>query len=179
MRFLRPIVLALAVCCLGFGERPPELTVRFYAEANPRDGESFSSPIKVGTPPRDTFLQKMPSVHEGQITAIYPFQTPDGTWGCTFKLDANGRINLDVVSTDHRGKFLIGFIGNKRGTVRVADLLIDKTVTDGILTVPRGLTDMQIMVLKQQFKVWGGDPNPVSKKKPVEWPFRKKDAEAS
>ncbi|HEV7868926.1 MAG TPA: hypothetical protein VGO90_14660 [Chthoniobacteraceae bacterium] len=135
--------------------------------------------MKLKNPPREAFLQKVPSVHERQIDAIYPFRADDGTWGCAFKLDHDGRINLEVVSTDHRGKALVGFIGTKKGTHPVVEMIIDRTVTDGVIQMPRGLTDMEITVLRSQFKVLGGDTSEKPAKASRSWnPFGKKPAPA-
>lgn len=179
MRVFRLLLLpAIALCFLGMAERPPTVTVRFFAEANARDGASFSTPIKLGNPPRDAFLEKVATIHERQIKAIYPFKAPDGTWGCAFKLDNDGRINLEVVSTQRRGTFLVGFIGTKKGSHRVADMIIDRTVSDGIISVPKGLTDLEVAVLSEQFKTLGGE-SPVPKLKTAKrsWnPFAKKSA---
>ena len=71
-------------------------------------------------------------------------------------LDNDGRLNLEVVSTERRGTFLVGFLGTKKGSHRVTDILIDRTVADGVITMPKGLTDMEIAVLTKQFKVLGG-----------------------
>jgi hypothetical protein len=176
-RFLIPL---LALCFLGMAQKPPTVTVRFFAEANARDGASFSTPIKLGNPPRDAFLEKVAMIHERQIRAIYPFKAPDGTWGCTFKLDNDGRLNLEVLSTERRGTFLIGFLGTKRGSHRAADILIDRTVADGVISIPKGLTDMEIAVLSKQFKVLGGEAAvPKLKTEKRSWnPFRKKEAAA-
>lgn len=157
-------------------ERPPTVTVRFYAEANARDTDTFSTPIKIGNPPHDGFLEKMAAVHERQIRAIYPFRAPDGTWGCTFKLDNDGRLGLEVISTSRRGAILVGFLGTKKGSHRVVDMVIDRPVLDGVITMPKGLTDMEIAVLSKQFKVLGNNGEvPKLKMEKRSWnPFRKK-----
>ena len=160
MRFLRLLIPVLAVCFLAFGEKPPKVTVRFYAEANARDGSSFSTPFKATNPPRDIYLQKVPAIHERQIIGIFPFRAADDTWGCAFKLDNDGRINLEVVSTERRGNALVGFIGTARGTHPAVEMIIDKTVRDGIIQIPRGLTDMEMAVLGKQFKQIGGETPP-------------------
>lgn len=156
-------------------ERPKTISVRFYAEANARDGRSFSTPIKLGNPPHDAFLERIPAIHERQIQAIYPFAAPDGTWGCAFKLDHEGRINLEVVSTERRGTLLVGFIATKAGSHRLTEMLIDRPVTDGIISVPRGFTGLEISALSKEFRVLGGANAPKPELKFRMWnPFRKK-----
>jgi hypothetical protein len=160
MRFLRLLLPALAICFLAMGEKKNQLSVRFFAEANSRDGSAFSTPYKASNPPRDIYLQKIPTIHEGQIKEIFPFRASDGTWGCAFKLDNDGRINLEVVSTDSRGNALVGFIGTAHGNHAAVEMIIDKTVRDGIITIPRGLTDMEMALLGKQFKRFGGEEPP-------------------
>jgi len=179
MRAIRPILLLVALGFIAMAERPPTVTVRFFAEANARDGASFSTPIKLGNPPRDAFLEKIATIHEGQIKTIYPFRAEDGSWGCAFRLDHSGRINLEVVSTDRRGTYFIGFIGTKKGNHRLPDLVIDRTVSDGVISLPRGFTDLEIAVLSKQFKVIGDVDMPkvaIPTEKRSWNPFRKKEA---
>jgi hypothetical protein len=178
MRILRLVLPAVALCCLGMAERPPTVIVRFYAEANARDTDTFSTPIKIGNPPHDAFLEKIAAVHERQITAVYPFRAPDGTWGCSFKLDHDGRLGLELISTSRRGAILVGFIGTKRGNHRVVDMVIDRPVLDGVITMPHGLTELEIAVLTKQFRVLGnGGVAPKLKRTPWNWnPFQKKEA---
>ncbi len=180
MRLLRLLLPVLAICFLGFGQKRTGVTVRFFAEANSRDGSSFATPYKATNPPRDIYLQKVPAIHEGQINGIFPFRASDGSWGCAFRLDHDGRINLEVVSTDSRGNALVGFIGTPRGTHPVVEMIIDKTVRDGIIQIPRGLTDMEMAVLGKQFKAFGGETPPKLASEKRGWFGKKKrDAEAA
>lgn len=177
MRILRLLFPAVAVCFLAFGEKPPTVTVRFFAEANSRDGRSFATPFQAKNPPREIYLQKVPTIHERQIDGIFPFRADDGTWGCAFKLDNDGRINLEVTSTDHRGSAFVGFIGTARGSHPAVEMIIDKTVRDGVITIPRGLTDMEMAALGRQFKRIGGEEPPSSKPEKRGW-FGKKEKAA-
>jgi hypothetical protein len=177
MRASRLLPLVLALFTLGFAEPPPKISVRFHAEANARDGAPFSSPVKLGNPPRDGFLEKLPIIHERQIKAIYPFRAPDGSWGCAFRLDDEGRINLETVSTQRRGTILAGFLRTNKGEHRLPDMLIDRTVSDGVISVGTGLTDLEIVILSKQFKVLGNPDLPRASLPKSErgWnPFRKK-----
>lgn len=177
MRPLRLLLPALALCFLAMGSKQPKITVRFFAEANARDGSSFATPYKMTNPPGDVFLQKVPAIHERQISAIHPFRAADGTWGCGLRLDHDGRINLEVVSTERRGKALVGFVGTARGAHMVVEMIIDRTVNDGVIVIPRGLTDMEISVLAKEFKVSGGERPPSFKAPSKGWnPFKKKPA---
>lgn len=160
LRLLLP-VLAL-VCFVAAGKKGPEVMVRFHAEANERDTERFATPAQLRHPPRAAFIEKVPSLSERHIKAIFPFKAPDGTWGCAFQLDGSGRLALEVLSTDRRGTSLVVFVSTKTTTHQVIDMLIDQRVTDGLITVQHGLTDQEIGLLRKHFRVLG---EPVGKKR--------------
>jgi hypothetical protein len=151
----RILLLVLAAGSLAMARKAP-VTVRFFAEANRMDTNSFASPIQLHFPEREAYIEKIPSINEGMIEAIYPFQAADGSWGAAFKLDHKGRIDLELLSTERRGTSLVVFVGTKTGTHRVIDMIIDKPVRDGIITIPRGLTEMEIGSLTKEFPAWGG-----------------------
>ncbi len=158
--FLTASLLAISASFLACspaqaGSSKPKVTVRFHTEANARDGSSFSMPIKLQYQRRDTYLKRVPDFSERNIRAIYPFRNSDNTWGCAFKLDEQGRIRLETMSSEAQGSALVVFIGTKEGQHQVIDMKIDKPVLDGIIMVPKGMTDLEILVLKQQFVVMG------------------------
>jgi hypothetical protein len=145
----------LALCLIAGAKKEPELTVRFHREANRLDGEQFANPVQLRFPPRQAYIEKIPSISERHIYAIYPMQAPDGTWGCTFQLNPSGRMNLEVLSTEFRGKSLVVFISTKRGVHQVIDMQIDKPISDGIISVPNGLSQMEIAALEKAFPIMG------------------------
>lgn len=149
-------LLPAMVACLFLGmAKKPLITVRFYAEANKLDTDRFAKPFTFRNPPREGYVENVPTIHEKFIKAIYPFQARDGTWGCAFQLDGSGRINLEVVSTERRGTMLVAFIGTKGGVHQVVELLIDKPIRDGIISIPSGLTELEIAALTKQWPVLG------------------------
>jgi hypothetical protein len=155
MRSKFGVVFALlGLAFLGMGDKP-DVTVRFFVEANSQDTDHFATPATLKNPPRDAFIEKTPLVSERMVKAIYPFQAADGTWGCSFKLDESGRISLEVVSTTHRGRSIVAFLSTKKGTHQVVDMLVDKPIGDGVITIPYGLTEMEIALLTKEFHVLG------------------------
>ncbi len=130
-----------------------DVTVRFHTETNPRDGETFAMPATLQYPPRQVYLSKVPEISEKNIAAIYPFPAVDGTAGCSFKLDNSGRIALDTLSASRKGTSLVAFVNARQ----VIDMQIDRRVSDGIITIPRGLAAQEILLLQKQFKVLGQD----------------------
>jgi hypothetical protein len=148
-------LLALFACVLMGMAKKTEVTVRFFEEANAMDTDKFARVITFKHPPRKGYISSIPAVHEGMFKAVYPFQAADNTWGCTFFLDAKGQMDLDVVSTSHKGGTLVAFLSTKTGTHQAAELLIDQRITDGIITIPSGLTDLEIEAIKQNWPVVG------------------------
>jgi hypothetical protein len=156
MKFPGLLVGALAaLCCLGFGRKQPLITVRFFAEANKADTDRFASPVEFRNPPRQAYVEKIPTIHERHIKAVYPFPAPDGSMGCAFQLDASGRLNLFAVSTERRGTSIVAFVSTKGGTHQVIDMIVDRTVNDGIITIQSGLTDLEIAAIIKEWPVIG------------------------
>jgi hypothetical protein len=144
----------LAFSLLGMASKPP-VTVRFFVEANEHDTDRFATPIQLRNPPRTAYIEKIPVIHEQHIRALYPFQAANGTWGCAFQLNESGRINLEVASTQHRGGSIVAFVQTKSGSHQVVDMVIDKPVSDGVITIPYGLSELEIEALAKEFPVVG------------------------
>jgi hypothetical protein len=170
---LRPFFIATFLACASLFpcasasamSQKPKVTVRFHTETNKQDGNTFAMPVKLKFQQRQTYLARVPEFSERNIQAIYPFRSSDGSWGCVFQLDPQGRLRLETMSSEAQGSALVVFIGTKNGQHQVVDMLIDKPVLDGIITVPRGITDLEALVLSQQFPVIGQEKN--KKKKPA------------
>ena len=155
MKIVRLLLLPiLALGCLGMAKKSA-INVRFHVEANARDGEPFAMPIKFKNPERDGFIERVPSLSERDISAVHPVAAPDGTFGCVFQLTTHGRLGLQTLSTQQRGKSLVVFTSTKSGVHQVIDMLIDKPITDGIIYVPRGLTQLEIAALTKSFPAIG------------------------
>ena len=156
---LRLLCLAIASLALPLPIRAmsqkSEVSVRFHTETNPNDGEAFAIPVNLVYQRKQVYLSRIPDFSEKQIDRILPFPAKDGSWGCVFKLNPQGRIRLETMSGQVRGTALVIFIATKHGHHQVADLIIDRTVSDGIITIPRGLTEYEVSLLKKDFKVIG------------------------
>ena len=170
MKF-RLLLASLAFLSAGaFGmSNKPKVTVRFHVETNALDGDSVSKPIRLHYAQRDVHVSRIASFSEQNIRGIYPFRTTDGSWGCTMMLDNQGTIRLDTLSNEARGSAMVVFVATKQGVHQVVDMIIDRNVSDGVLTIPRGLTDGEIAIFRQQFKVVGEEKPQVAdnKKKPT------------
>ena len=159
-------LLALASTSAPGMSQKPKVTIRFHTEANKQDGGTFSMPVHLQYQQRDTHIERIPALSEKQIQTIFPFRATDGSWGCAFQFNESGRIRLETMSSESRGTSLVVFIGTKTGQHQVADMIIDRIVNDGVISVPRGITDIEMLVLRQQFKILGAEkPKPEKKEK--------------
>jgi len=162
MRYRLLPVLLLALCCLGMGKKKLDLSVRFYTQAAKIDSESFAVPVTLlnGT---QTYVDVISAISEHDIVAIYPFPVADGSGGCAFKLDDHGTISLDTLSVAKKGTLLIATINGRQ----VSDILIDQRVSDGIVTIPNGITTDEMKQLLKRYPVLGGGGKKKMKKKDV------------
>jgi hypothetical protein len=147
-------LLALPFSALAMSQKS-DVSVRFHTEANPNDSEAFSIPVTLVNQRKQVYVSRTPDFSEKQIDKILPYQARDGSWGCVFKLNPQGRIRLETMSGEIRGSALVVFISTKAGRRQVSDLIIDRPVSDGIITIPRGFTAFEIEALKKQFKTVG------------------------
>lgn len=151
MPFLR---LLLAACCAvaltGFA-RKPKLSVRFHVEATGNAGGSFTLPAKFVNPAREGHIESVPFASEKNIVAVHPVTNPDSSLGCVFKLDQSGALALRTISTQRRGASVVPFIATKGGTHQLVDLPIDKPIVDGLIYIPRGMSNGEIDMLRQLY----------------------------
>jgi len=155
-RFL--IILALGLCCLGIGQKKLGLAVRFYTQTSANDSDSFAVAVTLLNGQRAA-VDDVAAISEHDIVSIFPFTAADGTGGCALKLDDHGTIGLDTLSMSKRGTLLIATIDGRQ----VADILIDQRVSDGIVTIPSGITVDEMKELLKKFPVIGGKKQPKKK----------------
>ena len=161
LRFRRPLGLAglLATLCwfgtplghaAGSKHRDPSIAIRFHAQVNTFD-PTFAAQVKVGNPPRQIIVEKLPSIGERDIIAFYPFKAADGTFAAVFQLDRHGSVVLEALSTQMRGQILLAAVNARP----VAPLMVDKTISDGMIYIPSGLTLDEIHAMGASFSLMG------------------------
>jgi hypothetical protein len=160
LRFLLLILLSLS--CLGMGKKKPEFNIRFYTQTAQADTDSFSVPVTLLNG-KKVYIDQIASVSERDIVAVYPFPVADGSGGCALKLDDHGTMSLDSLSVAKKGTILIGTINGRQ----VADIMIDQRVTDGIVTIPSGLTTEEMKQILHKYPILGGKKADKKKKKDV------------
>ena len=145
----------LALLCLGGAKKPPMVDVRIHALGTAAEAPTFAIPATLlnGTP---VFLARMPLLSQREIKAIYPFVAADGSHGTYFKVDNHGSRVLHQHTMSQRGETLVVLINGRQ----VSNLLVDRPIDDGIVSIPRGLSADDITLLTTVFPVIGQEAAP-------------------
>lgn len=155
MKFSRYLVAAAALACVA-GAKKPTIDLRVHAEGTAAEAPTFAIPATLlsGKP---TFLQRMPLITQSEIESIYPFAAADGSQGVYLKLGQHGSRLLQQHTMERRGGTLVVMLNGRM----VSNLLVDRPIDDGIVCIPRALTQEDIALLTSAFPVLGQE----SKKK--------------
>jgi hypothetical protein len=148
MRLLMLLILPIlcATASASSQNRKPSVTLRLFSEADAMDTEKFARPVILNYPRRTAYLNKIPHISEFDVVAVHPYRAANGSMGCAFMLNAHGTLALDTMSLQGRGKAAVVYLNGRQ----VIDLIIDRRIKDGILTIPFGLTESEIgSILKE------------------------------
>ncbi len=151
---MRSLLACSIVALLGLtttDARKAQCTLRAHAEANPNDGESFSSQLRSSVTGKNIVIEKAPTISENDVVAFRPYSARDGSLGVLFQLNDHGKLALDTLSIDRRGRYLYVFVNGRP----MAELQIDRRVSDGKLYIPSGLVAADIELMKKQWPVIG------------------------
>lgn len=148
MRTTAGVCVLLALLFAPLAEaRKPRSTVRAHLVGNVNDGEVFSSQFVSPTTGRNVVIQKAPTLSEQDVVAFSAYPAPDGSYGVLFTLNEHGKLALDTLSIEKRGTFLYVLVNGKL----VAELQIDRRVSDGKLYVASGLSAADIALMKRDW----------------------------
>jgi hypothetical protein len=154
---------AFAVCATAHAgqSKPPAVSFRLHAEGAEREGPSFVAPIDLAQPQKRIFIKKVPVVTERDIAAIFPFRSPDGSLGCTFRLDASGQQRVEEHTTNARDTIVVALINGRVG----AAMRVDRRITDGIVSIPAGFLPEEILALQAAHPTLGEEKQFESQKR--------------
>ncbi len=144
-------VLPLPESMAAAQKKAPKIMVRFHLLADKTDSDKFAIQMTIPETGEQVYVSRSPALSEHDIVACYPFEAGNGTWGCAFYLSNHGRIVLDSFSIERRGSHVVALVGARQ----VAYLLIDRRISDGIITIPEGLTREEIDLMIKEFGVYG------------------------
>ncbi len=137
-------------------ESGPKAVVRFHFETSGgvANRDAFSMPIFVGSGDRARRIQVevTPAVTELLVTAYAGTELEDGSYGGVFKLNPNGRIALEELTSSNRGRAVVVFVGARgKGMREVMEMREDRVISDGVIPIPRGLTAKEDEMLRKAF----------------------------
>jgi hypothetical protein len=155
MSMIRLAVAVAALVCLGAAKKPPMVDIRIHALGTEAEAPTFAIPAVLlnGTP---VFLQRMPLLSQREVKAVYPFVAADGSHGTYLKVDNHGSRLLHQHTMSRRGEMLVVLINGRQ----VSNLLVDRPIDDGIVSIPRGLSADDIALLTSVFPVIGQSTTP-------------------
>jgi hypothetical protein len=141
---------ALAALLCVAGAKKPVIDLRIHAQGSEAEAPTFAIPATLlnGQP---VFLQRMALITQSEVDAIYPFAAADGSQGVYLKLGAHGSRLLQQHTMVKQGELLVVMLNGRM----VSNLLIDRPIDDGILSIPRGLSPDDIAVMETVFPVVG------------------------
>jgi hypothetical protein len=147
-RIVACALLLILLPAIAAEARKPRCTLRAHLEGNANDGEVFASQIRSQTTGRAVFIQKAPVISENDVVGFKAYPAADGSFGVLFDLSDHGKLALDTLSVEKRGTYLYVFVNSKP----VAELQIDRRVSDGKLYVASGLSTADIELMKAQWR---------------------------
>lgn len=126
-------------------------TLRVHEEGNPNDGEVFSTRMQSAATGKDVVIQKTPTISEQDVVAFAAYKAADGSYGVLFQLNDHGKLALDTLSVEHRGRYLYVFVNGRP----IDELQIDRRVSDGKLFIASGLTPKDLVLMKKDWPMIG------------------------
>lgn len=143
------LVFAAALLCTA-GAKKPVIDLRIHGEGIAAEAPTFAFPATLLNG-REVYLSRMPLITQREVSSIFPFPAADGSEGVYLKLDNHGTGLLQQYTMERRERTLVVLLNGRQ----VSNLMVDRPVTDGIVSIPRGLTPEEIALLRTAFTVMG------------------------
>src|SRR5437868_4862667 len=143
------LALFLALSAVATGAAKTHSTFRAHLEASASNGPAFSTKLPLFG--RDLNIEKVPTLSENDVTGLRTYRATDGTYGALFQLNEHGRLALDSLSVERRGGSLFIFVNGRP----LAELQIDRRVSDGKIYIASGLTANDIELMKKDWRLLG------------------------
>jgi hypothetical protein len=143
-------LIALLLPSPAFAKKP-KCTFRAHLEGNRNDSAIFATPVRSRFSGNEVFIEKIPTISEQDVSAFYPYRATDGTFGVLIELNEHGKLALDTLSIEHRGKSLFVFLNGRD----ITELQIDRRVSDGKIYLPSGITEQDIVLMAKAWRMIG------------------------
>jgi hypothetical protein len=141
-------LIGLVTVSVGEGKQR-HCTLRLHTEANANDSAVFSTTIRSQSSGKTSVIQKIPAISENDVVAFQVYAAAGGTYGALFELNDHGRLALDSLSIERRGTLLFIFVNGRP----IAELQIDRRVSDGRIYIASGLTSNDIELMKKDWRL--------------------------
>lgn len=151
MKTLRASIFAMLLAMTPAVAKDRHCMFRLHVEANPRDTTVFATAVPAKFSGKDIAIERTPRISEQDVIAFYPYSAPDKSYGALIQLDDHGRIALDSLSIERRGRLVFVFINGRA----ITELQIDKRVSDGKIYIASGLTAADIALMKKDWRLIG------------------------
>jgi hypothetical protein len=139
------LAVLLGLAAVSVVEAKQHSTFRVHAEASASNGPVFSTQLKLFG--RKVTIEKVPTLSENDVTGFQSYRAADGTHGALFQLNEHGRLALDTLSVERRGRVLFVFVNDRP----ITELQIDRRVSDGRIYIASGLTANDVELLKKDW----------------------------
>jgi hypothetical protein len=146
--FASLIVALFAASVLG---KDQLCVFRVHAEANAHDTAAFAASVPAMFSGKRVAIERAPRLSERDVVAFYPYSAKDGSFGALFQFDEHGRLALDALSVEQRGRLVFVLVNGRP----IAQLEIDERVTDGRIYIASGLTKADIDAFKKCWRLIG------------------------
>ena len=150
-RLYAAAILSLALMTGPTYAKPKHCSFRVHCVANANDTSTFAQPVQSSRTGQRTFIERVPTISEHDVEAFRPYPADDGTFGVLIQLNQHGKLALDTLSIERRGTFLFVFV-NKRP---LAELQIDRRVSDGRIYLAHGLTAADVDLMRKDWLLIG------------------------
>ncbi|HEX8281149.1 MAG TPA: hypothetical protein VF551_07220, partial [Chthoniobacterales bacterium] len=142
----------LAFLLAGTAEaRRPHCTLRVHLQGDPNVGVSFVAQVRAPTSASNLYMERMATISEREVSAFRPYPAPDGSYGALLELNEHGKLALETLSIERRGKFVFVFVNSRP----VTELQIDRRISDGKLYIGSGLTKTEIDAMAKDWPLIG------------------------
>lgn len=139
-----------ALICVAFSSaaaKRPHCALRVHVEANMHDTAVFAHAVRTQFSGKEIAIEGLPRITEADVASFKAYPAGQGSYGALIQLDEHGRFALDALSIEHRGELLFVFINGRP----VAEIQIDRRVSDGKIYVASGLSASDIESMNKQW----------------------------
>ena len=151
MKRIAPFLLLAFLLPAATATAKLRTTLRVHLEANARDGDVFSTKLRSSVTGKAVVIQKIPTISERDVVAFAPYPAANGSFGVLFELDDHGKLALDTLSIERRSTYLYIFANGRP----LAELLIDRRVSDGRIYVASGFSENDIALMRKDWRLIG------------------------